>query len=348
MSRVRRVFVESFLVVTAFALLVINVIALAMSLATGVGQLLVLSYSIISVVVLGGFLLLLRAFPSRKSYDVAVVGFPQSGKTTLIISLFGEAFASKLPIRLSPRGSQSIALINRSLEMLKKGKALGPTADQDRYGFRADATVGRFPFTTTYRLEFGDFPGKYSKEYPNAEMHTLHNTEFFKWVADSDCIMFVIDIGKYLSSDRRNFIAEVTSAFRTEWQQYLDVNSYRLKEVKRHPVIISFTKMDLLYRFTKQINLSDKKLLDIDELVRFEGMVARYGFGEEAPPIMELDENKVKSDTEEIEGEFAELIQFFRAEAINTSVVFTSSFGIINGSRLGFRKLFALVLKGVE
>jgi hypothetical protein len=56
----------------------------------------------------------------------------------------------------------------------------------------------------------------------------------------------------------------------------------------------------------------------------------------------------VKSDTRIIEEEFAELIQFFRAEATNTSVVFTSSFGMLNGSRLGFGKLFVSVLKGTE
>ena len=274
--------IEIFLVIIGAILMSLNLLT---ALAKSPVDYLTISFALVSVIAFGFLLFALSStLRVRKSYYVAVVGFPRSGKTTLIISLFGEAFASRLPTRLSPRGAQTIVLINKSLEMLKKGSALGPTMDQDRYGFRADATIGRFPFTTTYRLEFGDFPGKYSKEYPNAEMHTLHNTEFFKWVADSDCIMFVIDIGKYLSSNKKNFVAEVTSAFRTEWQQYLEVNSYRLKEVKRHPVIITFTKMDLLYRYAMPINLEAKELSDINESEHFENAIARYGFGEEVPP----------------------------------------------------------------
>jgi hypothetical protein len=94
------------------------------------------------------------------------------------------------------------------------------------FAFRADATFGRWPFRTTYRMEFGDFLGKYSEERHD-NMVALHNTEFFKWVADSDAMIFVIDLGRYLSNlrSKNNFIAEATAAFRAEWQQYLDANS---------------------------------------------------------------------------------------------------------------------------
>lgn len=289
------------------------------------------------------------SFLERKSFFVAIVGFPKSGKTTLIISLFGEAYARRLPIRVVPRGSQTITIINKSLELLKKGKALGPTMDQDMYGFRADATIGKPPFATTYRIEFGDFPGAYSKEYRKEDMHLLHNTEFFKWIVDSDAIMFVIDLGKYLTKNKRNFIAEVTSAFRTEWQQYLDANSFRLREIGRHPLIIVFTKTDLLYRFSSQINLqNDKELSDIENQESFEDMVAHYGFGEDTPPLITLDEKKTEFDSHLIEEEFGEIIQFFKAEASRVTVVFTSSFGLLNGERLGFRKLFASILRDAK
>ena len=89
------------------------------------------------------------------SYNVAIVGFPRSGKTTLLISLFGEIFAGMiLPIRITPKGTKTIERINESLEMLKKGQALGPTKDQDRFAFRADLTIKRFPFPHTYMVRF--------------------------------------------------------------------------------------------------------------------------------------------------------------------------------------------------
>ncbi len=220
--------------------------------------------------------------------------------------------------------------------------------DQDRYSFRADATIGRFPFATTYRIEFGDFPGKYSERQSIEDIHSLYNAEFFKWVADSDSLMFAVDLGKYLSSKKNDFIAEVTSTFRAEWQKYLDVNSYRLKEVKRHPVVINFTKTDLLYRSTTQINQNSKEISDVDDLARFEKTIAQFGFSGETPSIIDLDENKVKTDTKKIEEDFAEIIKFFESEAPNTSVIFTSSFGFAKGTKLGFEKIFDSVLKGVK
>ncbi|MGD0979435.1 MAG: GTPase domain-containing protein [Candidatus Bathyarchaeia archaeon] len=319
--------------------------------ASRVNNVLLVFSSTVAIIATGVFVVMLfqLSFLERKSFFVAIVGFAESGKTTLIISLFGEAYARRLPVRVVPRGSHTIAVINKSLELLKKGKALGPTTDQDMYGFRADATIGKGPFATTYRLEFGDFPGAYSKEYRREDMHLLHNSEFFKWIVDSDAIMFVIDLGRYLTRNKRNFIAEVTSAFRTEWQQYLDANSFRLREIKRHPVIIVFTKTDLLYRVSSQINLqNDKELSDIENLRNFEETVAHFGFGEDAPPLIKLDEKRVQSDTHIIEEEFGEIIQFFKAEASSATVVFTSSFGLVNGELLGFRKLFASILKDAK
>ena len=140
----------------------------------------------------------------KKSIHVAIVGFSRSGKTTLITSLFGEGFRKNLPINLEPRGSKTIDKINLSLEMLNKGKALGPTQDQDMFSFRADATTGSYFARSTYRVEFGDFPGAYtektSEEKDNNKIKWLHNSEFFRWIADSDAIIFVVDLGKYLSN----------------------------------------------------------------------------------------------------------------------------------------------------
>lgn len=284
------------------------------------------------------------AFRAPRSYNVAVVGFPQSGKTTLIISLFGAAFARNLPFKMMPRGSQTIELVNESLEMLDKGDALGPTEDQDLFAFRADVTFGRFPFPITYKVEFGDFPGRYSQDYAQKYGHWLHTTDFFKWVADSDAIIFVVDLGRYLGNmkSRMNYVAEMTKALRAAWQHYLDINPHRVKEVRSHPVTIAFNKADLIQRVPEGIAVNGLEDYNVAEKT-IEKKIAEFGFGNKVPPIVEINPKALKRGTIQVEKDFAELIDYFRANAPNTHIVFTSSFGLLQNKRLGISDLFLSV-----
>lgn len=282
------------------------------------------------------YMLIVRQESLPGSHNVAIVGFPQSGKTTLIISLFGETFAGKiLPLRLTPRGTKTIERINESLERLQRGQALGPTKDQDRFGFRADVTVRRFPFPRTYKVEFGDFPGVDSQTYSEDYGPWLHNTEFFKWAVDSDAMIFVIDLGRYLSRDelRTAYIARISSALRAAWQHFLDVNEHRIREVRRHPVVLTFTKADLF-------GVEE----DPHDWDRFEKEIAKLGFGDEIPPIQEIDQEALILGKARVMQDFAELIQYFKGEARTFRVLFTSSFGLADGKRLGIGDLLQAVL----
>jgi type IV secretory pathway ATPase VirB11/archaellum biosynthesis ATPase len=83
--------------------------------------------------------LLKRALP--KAYDVAIIGFPKSGKTTLITALFGEIFASRITtVEATLRGQSTIERVNHDLAKLEMGEAVGPTTDQDLFAYRTTIT----------------------------------------------------------------------------------------------------------------------------------------------------------------------------------------------------------------
>lgn len=296
-------------------------------------------------IVVGVFTVLIFQFIIQKysvplSHTVAIVGFPRSGKTTLLISLFGDIFAGMiLPIRITPKGTKTIERINESLEMLKKGQALGPTKDQDRFAFRADLTIKRFPFPHTYKVEFGDFPGDESQDYSEKYGSWLHTTEFFKWVVDSDAIIFVIDLGRYLVRDesRIAYVAQISSALRAAWQHFLDSNEHRIKEVRQHPLVLVFTKADLF---------GVKKDHDTWDLIEQE--IAKLGFGEDIPPIKEIDHEAFARGKARVMEDFAELIRYFETEAPNFHVLFTSSFGLLDGKRLGIKDFMMAVLPRIR
>lgn len=301
--------------------------------------LLIMLLSIIlgSAVALVSLLGFQRYLPSSPiSYTVAIIGFPKSGKTTLIVSLFGEVFAGKIQnITLTPKGSSTIERVNKSLSLLESGQAVGPTSSQDRFAFRADLTLAKKIFRQAYKIEFGDFPGENSFEYTQKYGEWLHTTEFFKWVVDSDAMVFVIDIGNYLNSyPRSNYVAQISAALRAALQNYLDANSSRIKIVRKHPVVLIFNKADLLchFNFTQEVQVVNHEV--IEEL----------GFGLNTPKKTEIDAELLKKWETQIKDDFHDLIEYFGQEMKNFNILFVSSFGLQNGKRLGLSELVGKIL----
>lgn len=282
------------------------------------------------------FATVLRPYFQAQSYYVAILGFPKSGKTTIITSLFGQAFAGNItPLKMSPRGTQTIEHINSNLERLLKGQALGPTRSQDRFAFRADLTIKRFPLPRNYKIEFGDFPGSNTETYIKKYGRWLHTTEFFQWVAESDAMIFVIDLAQYLTNHRQrtNYVAQMTTAMRAAWQHYLDVNSHRQNKVIKHPLVLAFTKADLFGVIKKDAS---------PDLIQKE--IMKLGFGGETPPISEIDPLALKDGQEMIEHDFAELIRYFKVEAKNFNIIYCSCFSLYKNKMLGINDLMWSVL----
>lgn len=279
---------------------------------------------------------LLEKYGLPKSHNVAIVGFPKSGKTTLIVSLFGDIFAGNIsPVSATLKGTSTIERVNESLERLERGRALGPTKDQDRFSFRADVSIKKYLNSTTYKVEFGDFPGEDSEKYSNEYGDWLHNTEFFKWVVDSDSIIFVVDLGGYLGrTDKRiTYIAKTSSAIRAAWQHFLEFNGQKIKTVRKHPLILVFTKADL---FCDSIINQDWN--------SSEEQIKKLGFGYYTPPRMEIEPDALDAGKKQVMQDYAELINYLESEASDFQVIFVSSFGLVNGKRLGINDLLPATL----
>lgn len=279
---------------------------------------------------------LLQRYSLPRQINVAIVGFPRSGKTTLIITIFRETFQGRLsPLKLTPRGRTTIEKVNADVQRLDTGYAVGPTTDQELFAFRADVTTTRVLFARTYTVQFGDFPGKSSERFSSKDKETwLHTSEYFKWVSDSDAMVFVIDLAEYLlgGERRKEYVSRMSSAIRAAWHNYLDVNHHRLREVRQHPLVVVFTKTDLL---TVESSLGDGDL---------EERIESLGFGDKIPPDTELRGYGISTFEDKVKREFAELIDYLKSEDRRFSIVFTSGFGQIEGRRLGIMELVRAVL----
>ena len=99
-----------------------------------------------------------------------------------------------------------------------------------------------------------------------------------------------------------------------------------------------------MYLQNKFILLPRKDTTNLADLQTIERVIDRLGFGDDAPPTIEIDHVDIEKDKNLIMEEFAELIHFFESESNNTSVIFSSSFAKVNGKILGMGEIFLRVL----
>ncbi|MDM8564912.1 50S ribosome-binding GTPase [Candidatus Halobeggiatoa sp. HSG11] len=268
-----------------------------------------------------------------RAYSVAVIGFPKSGKTTLITSLFGELFAKHvMNISAIPRGQSTIQRVNDNLAKIEIGEKIGPTTDQDLFAYRTDI-VKEGIFKQRYKVEIGDFPGEDSEKFTEQFGDWFHETPYFKWAMEADAFIFIVDVALLLDEQSaKQYSAKITKAIRAAWQF---LNEYHLegnKNLKQKPVVIVFTKSDLF-------GITPNAVQESDILKQ----ITQLGF-KEIPEVNEIVPEKLKTGKIYTEQLFSNLIHYLDTESNQFNHVFVSCFSYSNDQKLGLNKLIEKIL----
>lgn len=269
--------------------------------------------------------LVVRRLPA--SYRIAVVGFPRSGKTTLITAVFAYLFRNGVRgASIVPRGEETIRRINSNMEQLDLGRPIGPTKDQDVFAYRAEIKIRSSFFLRHYKLEIGDFPGENTLEFTEQYGEWLHDTRYFEWAISSDAFLFVVDVGSVLLDETGEYVARQKRALRAAWQRleehHLDSNS----DISDKPLILVFTKADLLLNRKGPHAIKDLAFGGIPQIRTF------------------IDPMELRSETREIEAAFSELTDYFRRENRRFEVVFASVFANVEHERLGIPEIARYIM----
>ena len=101
---------------------------------------------------------------TKFSHKIAVIGFPRSGKTTLISTMFGKLISTEISRQIRVSGEETIARVSENYKRILDGKHLAQTTDDDVFLFRFQYVRRAFSrlFFRTYDVEIADFPGEYS------------------------------------------------------------------------------------------------------------------------------------------------------------------------------------------
>jgi hypothetical protein len=267
----------------------------------------------------------MRRMPA--SHRIAVVGFPQTGKTTLITAVFAYFFRHGVKgASIVPRGDETIRRINANMELLELGRPIGPTTDQDVFAYRAEVDLKSAMFPRRYKLEIGDFPGESTVEFSEEYQDWLHLTRYFEWAVSADAFLFVVDVGAVLLDEDGEYVARQKRALRAAWQRLQESHLEGSSDVSLKPLVLVFTKADVL--------LFDRDISKLDEIPP-EG---------QTPIVSVSPHGLLARKTEKITDRFEDLIQYFQNENRRFAMVFTSVFINVEGERLGVPEIAQLIM----
>nr|VFK08832.1 MAG: 50S ribosome-binding GTPase [Candidatus Kentron sp. LPFa]VFK25246.1 MAG: 50S ribosome-binding GTPase [Candidatus Kentron sp. LPFa] len=273
------------------------------------------------------------------SHMVSFIGYPRSGKTTLITSLFSEIFAQRIlrGVNITPRGEETIKRINEDIARLETGRDLAPTTDQDLFNYRMEMLTGRIFLSRRYKVEIGDFPGEDSQNLSDKDPDWLHSTRYFQWALNADVFLFIIDLA-YLSDpesdEAKKYRSTITSSFRAAWQKIKDHHYDGARKLRNNPIVIVFTKLDLLFDLQNPDTQNKAKNLTNSP----------KDYNKPVP----MDAKEIMGKEDQIKEYFQDIIGYLKSETNRFDMVFSSTFAREKNhdARFGMERLARSVLPG--
>ncbi len=259
----------------------------------------------------------------KRTHDVAFIGYPGMGKTTMIVSMIGEIHLGKIKsAHATLLGESTIKRVAENLEKIRDGVPLGATDDSTKFGYTAFIEVNTKFSSKAYKVTYGDFPGEDSKKISQGSLNKLtwfKETDYFQWALNAECYVFVID-ASCIKDKNSSIVKDIMTGYRTSWQHILDNNTEAVRIIRKRPIIIAFTKCDLFFKEGK----------NAEDTLYFESIDIR--------------DEKFKTLKYNLHEKFKDLIDFFRKENPALEIIFTSSYGKYGDKVIGAKELFEKTL----
>ena len=272
-------------------------------------------------------------------YFIAVLGYPKSGKSIFITSFIDYLIHKKIS------GYKTIKIENETAKRLKKDiKCLNSHIPFDQTGtesvfpYIVDISKGKPPLKKYFKVQIGDFSGDDSAQFSEGYRQWFHKSPSFVWAKQANAFIFVIDLAEVLAQyDDDFYCKKVSDGIYEAWKQIEKSHLGGKKKLKDKPIVIVFTKADLLLTFYKLLGPKPQDQMRIK--------MFQAGFSKKLLPQT----INIKKDLDPdlytlIEEKFSDVIFYLKRKSKKYNTVFFSHFLTLNYLPLGIEKVIDLIL----
>lgn len=200
------------------------------------------------------YLLSIRQFLNRNPTPllISLIGFPNSGKTVYLTSLFNELMTKNdSAIKFLPYGTETIEKVETDINILMNNNWLEKTKPFELFHYYAKASVEEGFFKQKFKIDITDFPGEYFHEFEqNIKQNSLHKSKYFNLAIQSEVILFSIDTAVIKDAKRNgniSIIRDMESKFIIALQVLLDNKGVEIGKKLKAPIAMVFMKCDIIH-----------------------------------------------------------------------------------------------------
>ena len=115
--------------------------------------------------------------------------------------------------------------------------------------------------------------------------------------------------------------------------------------MRKHPVVLVFNKADLLVRPETRFDTPVRANEEKQKFHEISEAIARLGFNRATtPPLVNIEHLDLEKGRVRVLIDFHEIVTFLDNESPNFTCLFSASFGMYGGQRLGLGEILSAVL----
>jgi len=191
---------------------------------------------------------------------VALIGFPNAGKTVYITALFHKLLLKSGTCKnIQPYGEETTDRVLTDYGKLRGGNMLPPTGS-DIFYYRAKFLPSGLNLKPQYKLEIADYAGECLQKELDANENFFHKTAYFKYIVTCDAVFFTIDSAEFINGPIKEYVNFIESSFIATLHRLKEQTNVFLTKKAKIPVVLMFLKTDCLKKL--HIDESNKNVRD--------------------------------------------------------------------------------------
>jgi GTPase SAR1 family protein len=280
---------------------------------------------------------LLQYNPS--DYYIAVLGYPRSGKSIFITSLFDHLIHEKIsgyqPLKLE---KETAKRLKSNIKRLNSLTPFEPINEESIFPYILDFSKERLALKKYYKMQVGDFSGDNKAQFSEGYRQWFHKSPSFLWVMQANVFIFVVDLAEVLAQYEDDFYCKkISDGIYEAWKSIEKSHLGGKKNLKDKPIVLLFTKADLLPTFHELLGPKPQSQMRIKML--------QMGFGKKSLPKTTNIKKGLDPDLYAlVEEKFGDIIYYLKGKSNRYNSIFFSHFLTLNYLPIGIEKVVDSIL----